>query len=1372
MTTVYPSHEEILSEEFLAKYRNKHPKWGFNGLGYLVFLRTYSRTKSDGTKERWDETVERCIRGAQKIGAKYTKQEAERLYDYVFNLKGCFSGRGLWQLGTPLADIYADSLLNCWGTKVSNIDDFAFIFMESMFGGGVGINITKEFSFELPRVKKTVRVVFKNTNDADFIVPDSKEGWRDLWIKILESYLVSGKSFTYSTICIRPEGSPLKTFGGIAPGPRPLIEGTQALIQVLESREGKKLRTEDVTDIINIGGEVVKSGGIRRCLPAGSLIHSMSGLIPIENIKVGDLVLTNDGYHKVLDWINQGSQDIYRIYTQDGWFDATSEHRMAVLTNDNQIEWKLTKNLSNKDLLLTSRIPIEGTHQTLPLWKYDKSIHSTTCKDIKIPDLDKDMAWFIGVFQADGYTCPRYEHDGYGSYVSVIFGENEYEQACACKTQIERFGLDNIKLYHRKNENSWIVTCKSKQLSWYLDQNIKQANTELKIPNFILKSPINIRMAYVSGIFDGDGCITNRPVNICTSVYPEFTRNLQTLLYSCGISTRIQVTEDAPSRQDWKTIYKLNIINNIDKKIWNKWYFGYKNQLIIQDNVRCTNKFPINWFDKKNLKYIYCQYMTYDKYLDEFNQIPPTPVGVISIEKLSKQDTYDISVDQNHNFYCNGYLTHNTAIILGGDSDDIAYLSLKRWDLGNIPYYRSNSNNSIIANYYKYLTDRFWEGYYGNGEAYGLINIRNARRFGRIGEIEYDDFDLKEPNVIICNPCQPHWAPLLTVNGIKKLQDINIGDMIWSKDGWTKVTNKRSNGIKEVYEYKTTANTFFGTKDHKIISNGNKIEVGLSESIDILPGLYSNEITLHVQDVMDGLVLGDGTVHKASNNLVLLCIGQKDQDYFNSEIKELIKEYRPGIGPSDYEINTTISANELALTYLRKIPDRFYYGDKNKICGFLRGLFSANGSISGDRVTLKQSSEYLIRQVQIMLSAIGIRSYITTNKAKKIEFSNGEYLCKESYDINIATDREKFNSIIGFIQIYKNEGLEQLISDINSGNPKKFTYDIVQVNKISEEEVFDITVDNQSHTYWTGGCNVSNCGEALLCDKEPCNLSELFINNINSLEEAIDLVKLLYKTNKAICARKYYHEESNKVVHKNFKIGISLSGVCQKLDVVNEWADKIYVALRKFDKEWSEKNGYPQSIRLTVIQPSGTKGLLGGCMPGGHPGYAEYFIRRIRFASNDPLIPLLKQMGVYTEFELKFDGGVRHDVIVAEFPCRFENGLLSKDCPAIKQMNIVKDLQKYWADQSVSVTVYYKEEELSDIKQWLEENYDDNVKTMSFLRHSDHGFKQAPYQEITKDEYEMMIKKMKPLSDIDLSKNIGSEVLDGTECTNGICPVR
>jgi hypothetical protein len=255
----------MLSKEFLKKYENKIPPFGFHGLGYIVYRRTYSRQKPDNTYEEWNETIARCINGAQAIGADYTKEEAERLFDYIFNLKCSFAGRMLWMLGTDHIKRWGgNALLNCWFTTITEYEDFCFIFENLMLGGGVGFSVKREDIHELPKVKENIKVTHKNTNDADFIVPDSREGWVYLLRQVLKSYFRSGKSFSYSTILIRGYGEKINGLGGTASGPKILVDGIENICKVITAREGKKLRSIDVLDVCNIIGSIVVSGNIRR----------------------------------------------------------------------------------------------------------------------------------------------------------------------------------------------------------------------------------------------------------------------------------------------------------------------------------------------------------------------------------------------------------------------------------------------------------------------------------------------------------------------------------------------------------------------------------------------------------------------------------------------------------------------------------------------------------------------------------------------------------------------------------------------------------------------------------------------------------------------------------------------------------------------------------------------------------------------------------------------------------------------------------------------------------------------------------------------------------------------------------------------------
>lgn len=255
----------MFSEEFLKKYPAEDVPWGFNGLGYVVYKRTYSRIMDNGQMEEWPDTIRRCIEGAQAIGAGYTQDEAERLFHYMYHLKGLFGGRFLWQLGAETVKKFGkSSLVNCWFVPANSIDSFCFAFDMLMTGGGVGFSVRRSDINDLPKVKRNVSITHELTKDADFIVSDSRLGWVALLRKVLESFFKTGESFTYSTILVRGAGEAIKGFGGKASGPLPLIEGITKICEVLQRREGKKLRSVDVLDVFNILGSVVVAGNVRR----------------------------------------------------------------------------------------------------------------------------------------------------------------------------------------------------------------------------------------------------------------------------------------------------------------------------------------------------------------------------------------------------------------------------------------------------------------------------------------------------------------------------------------------------------------------------------------------------------------------------------------------------------------------------------------------------------------------------------------------------------------------------------------------------------------------------------------------------------------------------------------------------------------------------------------------------------------------------------------------------------------------------------------------------------------------------------------------------------------------------------------------------
>jgi len=639
----------LLTQEFVDRYALETPPWGFGGMGEVVYLRTYSRSKGDGTIETWPETLQRVINGAADIGVDYTQKEAERLFDHMFNLRCSFSGRALWQLGTPLVQkLNGASLNNCYYVNIETIEDFEFLFDMLMLGGGVGYSVERAKIHEFPKVKVGVEITHERTNDADIIVPDSRQGWSRMLHSTLKSYLDTGKSFSYSTILVREFGAKLKTFGGTASGPAALIDGLKDICGVMDNRAGKKLRSVDVLDICNIIGRIVVSGSSRR-----------------------------------------------------------------------------------------------------------------------------------------------------------------------------------------------------------------------------------------------------------------------------------------------------------------------------------------------------------------------------------------------------------SAQIAIGDPDDVLFLRAKNWGTGKIPAWRSSSNNSIYADSFDEIMPEFWNGYDGSGEPYGLVNRKLARRVGRLGEAKTD------------------------------------------------------------------------------------------------------------------------------------------------------------------------------------------------------------------------------------------------------------------------------NSVEGF-------------------NP---------------------------------------CAEIALGDGESCNLATIFLPNIESLKEFREISYLLYKTQKAVTQLEYPYEKTTNIVSKNTRLGQSITGVLQSSEKQLAWLPTMYEYLDGLDKRESEKMGLPESVRITTIQPSGTLSLLPGITPGIHPGFAKYYIRRVRFRSTDPLVEACRKRGHNVQYDVGLDGREDHTSYVVEFPCQSPEGaILAADMTAVDQLEWVKRMQTDWADNCVSVTVYYRKDELPEIKEWLKNNYTKSIKSVSFLLHADHNFPMPPYEEFSEAEYIKMLSKID--FSVPLSQTNGNHEVEIDDCEGGACPIK
>jgi ribonucleoside-triphosphate reductase len=296
------------------------------------------------------------------------------------------------------------------------------------------------------------------------------------------------------------------------------------------------------------------------------------------------------------------------------------------------------------------------------------------------------------------------------------------------------------------------------------------------------------------------------------------------------------------------------------------------------------------------------------------------------------------------------------------------------------------------------------------------------------------------------------------------------------------------------------------------------------------------------------------------------------------------------------------------------------------------------------------------------------------------------------------------------------------------------------------------------------------CAEQSLVNFETCCLAEVYLPNIESYDELLEAITYAYRMNKHSLALHCSLKETEDIVNKNMRMGIGMTGILQATEEQRSWLKDAYVWLRNYDEWYSGEHGFPKSIKLTTVKPSGTLSLLAGVTPGVHPNPAgPYYIRRVRISSHSPLVDVCRKHGYPIEYQRKFDGTEDKSTMVISFPCKLpETTPVAADYDWRVQMDMVRRMQSEWSDNSVSCTVYYRKEDLEDIKQYLKDHFRHEMKTVSFLLYHGHGFDQAPYETINKDEYDAMVSKTIPITSVEIKE----DDMELQDCATGACPIK
>ena len=272
------------------------------------------------------------------------------------------------------------------------------------------------------------------------------------------------------------------------------------------------------------------------------------------------------------------------------------------------------------------------------------------------------------------------------------------------------------------------------------------------------------------------------------------------------------------------------------------------------------------------------------------------------------------------------------------------------------------------------------------------------------------------------------------------------------------------------------------------------------------------------------------------------------------------------------------------------------------------------------------------------------------------------------------------------------------------------------------------------------------CGEIILRPNEFCNLTEVVISADDTREDLMEKVRLatiLGTWQSTLTNFKYIRKTWKDNCEEERLLGVSLTGIYGNkiTSTAGKALEQLLTDLRlesvRINDHEAKKLNINPSVSITCVKPSGTVSQLVGVSSGIHPWYSEYYIRSVRGSNNDPLTQFLKDSGIPNEPDvMKPD-----ETTVFYFPQKApKNAIITKDLTAIDHLEMWKIYRTYWTEHNPSVTINVHENEWLRVGAWVFDNFD-SIGGVSFLPASEHTYKQAPYQEISKDEYEEWLKK-------------------------------
>lgn len=343
-------------------------------------------------------------------------------------------------------------------------------------------------------------------------------------------------------------------------------------------------------------------------------------------------------------------------------------------------------------------------------------------------------------------------------------------------------------------------------------------------------------------------------------------------------------------------------------------------------------------------------------------------------------------------------------------------------------------------------------------------------------------------------------------------------------------------------------------------------------------------------------------------------------------------------------------------------------------------------------------------------------------------------------------------------------------------------------SKSGERGIFNRVAAQKQATRWSrrskdNAYGVNPCGEIILRDKQLCNLTEVVVRHddtLDSLMRKVELATIMGTMQATLVDFGFVSDVWIKNTSEERLLGVSLTGIFDNevmsgkrgKSILKEWLNALRDRAREVNRLWADKLGIPASAAITCVKPSGTVSQLVDSASGIHPRYAQYYLRTVRLDKKDALYKFMVDRGVYCEDEKS-----RPDsTAVFYFPMKAPDGAITRhDIGAIEHLEIWALYQQEWCEHNPSITIDVGEDEWFKVGAWVHENFD-SVCGITFMPTTDHVYEQAPYIEITEEQYLQWVNDH-PLPVVDWSALSMYEKEDNTSgtqtlaCTGNVCEV-